>query len=71
MPCRWSPSSDFKGQLLGAGPLRQVFFRTVEEWLIAVWISEEGALLSEGAICAPAFRDVPTAGVRLGGDRAK
>jgi hypothetical protein len=57
--------------LLGSGPLREVFFRTIEEWLVAVWISEKGALLSETAVCALAFRDLPTAGVRFGGDRAE
>ena len=71
MLCKWRPSSDFKGQLLRCGPLRQVFFRAIQEWLIAVWVSEEGALFSESAVCALAFRDVPTAGVRLCGKRAK
>jgi hypothetical protein len=72
MPCKWRPSSDFKGQLLGSGPLREVFFRTVEEWLVAVWISEEGAAISVSAV-GPliAFGYTPTAGVRLGGDRAE
>ena len=54
--------------MLGAGPLRKVFFRTIQKWLVAVGVGEEGALLGERALRPFAFRNSPTAGVRLGGD---
>ena len=58
-------ASNLKGQLLGVGPLRKVFFRTIEEWLVTVGVSEEGALTSESAVGALAFRHAPAAGVGL------
>ena len=51
--------------MLGVRPIRKVFFRTIEEWLIAVWVSEEGALTSERAVGALAFGHTPAAGVGL------
>ena len=51
--------------MLGVGPIREVFFWTIEERLIAVWVSEKGALTSECAVGALAFRHTPAAGVGL------
>ena len=52
--------------MFGAGPLREVFFRAIEEWLIAVGVGEKGTAIS---VCAVgpliAFGYTPAAGVGL------